>query len=361
MSLRLKAIRRCRKLRLMKSRWRFRTLPERSFQIPPVCKDSVEPFRGHPWPSSSLDSSFNPSGYPHSQIANPNLLMLDGSTIRRKTEFGFAKDEIKNPPAKPSSVQPQVARGLSSTILQNELESKIGEEKPAEDKHSTARGRTKTQPREHYTDSFMKHIASTLSATESRRSSDVSITSLTNSLRSCEFSITKEHTIRNNEFGIPVGFEPEGSALSLSQSEMAIWNDLIDETKCDTKPWFGVPSILSLRYSEVALPTRTCCKMPDVGDHNFLCKDCGFTQTHHFAKLSLGRVLRKTEAINQKDYFGNTLLHCAVMTGAMNLTGLRYLIASGAEINARNSFGETFMHLITSIAPGEEGDYISFC
>ncbi|KAF4630826.1 hypothetical protein G7Y89_g7308 [Cudoniella acicularis] len=357
MRLRLEVVQRCRKACLMKCQGRFCSLPGRSLRIASAYKGSFEAFRGEPLLPSSLGSWYIPSGYPHSQIVNPYLLMLDGSMVRREIKIGYAKQKTR--PANPSSVQHEDARRLQPIFPEDKIKSNIAEVKPVEHEHSITKGKIRTELGKHYTDAFMEHIDSTLSATESRRSSDVSVASLTNSMRSCEISITKQHTIRNNEFGTSVGFEPEGSALSLSQHEMAIWNDLVDENKCDTKPWLEVPYILPLRYPEVALATRTCCKMPDIGDHNFLCKYCGFTQTHHFAKLSHGRVLRRTEEINKVDHFGNTPLHCAVATGAMNLTGLRYLIDNGADINARNSFGETFMHLITCIARGEENDYIN--
>lgn len=193
-------------------------------------------------------------------------------------------------------------------------------------------------------ESYVVHVKSVMFESDSRRSSII-----------LEESSISQKRASTQLFGDD---ELELSGRPFSNGEEAIWNDLVDETQldCMSHSLFGFALIPF--YEKVSMTHRRCCEMPDVGDYDFICGQCGFTQVHYFAILSLGRVLRRSESVNQPDHFGNTPLHCAIAAGEMNLTGILHLIDMGADVQAVNSFGETFLHLIRSMPLKDTAAYI---
>ena len=193
-------------------------------------------------------------------------------------------------------------------------------------------------------ESYVVHVKSVIFESDSRRSS-IALEEISISQKRASTQLSGDD-------------ELEMSGRPLSNGEEAIWNDLVDETQldCTSHSLFGFAPIPF--YEKVSMADRKCCEMPDVSDHDFICGQCGFTQVHYFAILSLGRVLRRSDSVNQPDYFGNTPLHCAVATGEMNVTGILHLIDMGADVKAVNSFGETFLHLVRSVPVTGAAAYI---
>jgi ankyrin repeat protein len=295
---------------------------------------------------------------PNSQLTNSFLLMLDGSTLQEKSRNS-------DPPILIGP--PKMTNDGRDALTQWRTEQRSGSELAPENKDSTKELRevrdNNTRPKldKDYPESYLEHINTVLSSTESRRSSLGSLASFSSSWKPGKISITQEDSMsldpvfKSDPTGLEFGTQEFFSWLS--KGEEHVWKELVDETQVEQKSAFIYCRSPIPTYGDISLTNRRCCTMPDVSDINFFCNKCGFTQTHHFAIISLGRVLRNPKLINQSDSFGNSPLHCAVV-GGLNFTGVRYLIESGAKVQAVNSFGETFMHLIQFIPPGGERDYI---
>jgi len=311
-------------------------------------------FRGHKLPYSFARDLAAVSALHESHLTNPLSLMLDGSNIpENQVPIKSEQAEIQDRRWR------GVPRNRDDYLEDRELPSTPIVESSSKVSFDMVRSRLGNER----SDNYAKQVSSALSATDSRRSS---VASLTGSLKSCQISTTQEYAIHSQEPGTLHGSEPVMDLVSrqkdFSEAELEIWSELVDETHCASAPLLGsAPKVLPRFASQVGvgLATRTCCKMPDIGDFEFRCHFCGFTQTHHLAKLSLGRILRNTHALNERDYFGNTLLHCAVATGEMNLIGIRYLIEQGVNTDATNTFGETFLHLVKLDDSASIADYIS--
>jgi hypothetical protein len=280
--------------------------------------------------------------------------MLDGSNIPDNRDFTASEQVEMKPhrgeesptgrdtPLKDKGLLSSVAVDSSSKVSFDMVRSRLGGDR---------------------SDDYARQVTTALSATDSRRSS---IASLTGSLKSCQISVAKEYAVHSQQSGTSQSSEPTMDLVSrqkgLSEAEREIWNELVDEAQCDSGPILGSLPKAPPRFAsqvEVSLGTRKCCLVPKIIDDAFRCGLCGFTPTHYLAKLSLGRVLRNADAVNERDYFGNTLLHCAVATGEMNLTGIRYLIEQGVDADAANTFGETFLHLVKLVDPDSIEEYSS--
>ena len=323
-----------------------------AFEGPPA---AFVNYSSYPSPLRSIPVDPLPS---NSQLTNSFLLMLDGSNLEHKSGHSDPAILVSSPQMAIRG-RNACAQGLpeqgscSGLILSNQDSTKELMELRVHN--------TRAKLDRNYPDSYVEHINTVLSSTQSRRSSVGSLTSLASSWKPGKISITQEDSMWSD----PVfNSDPKGLEFGtqeffswLSKGEECVWKELVDETQVEQKPAFNSCGSLIPTYEDISLTNRRCCAMPDVGDVNFCCNKCGFTQTHHFAKVSLGRVLRNLELVNQSDHFGNISLHCAVADG-LNFTGIRYLIESGAKVQAVNSFGETFMHLIQFIPPGSEREYI---
>lgn len=138
----------------------------------------------------------------------------------------------------------------------------------------------------------------------------------------------------------------------LLKSEQEVWNEIIDDSQ------FDVTTSLAARpaYLSIAPSQRSCCiydasRKPE--DH--FCKKCGSSCFH---ALAAGAQLSDTWLvtglcpcfrmvdINDKDNFGNTLLHYAAASGFATRQSLVDAISKGVDILAKNTSGETFMHVL---------------
>lgn len=211
-----------------------------------------------------------------------------------------------------------------------------------------------------YSQSTLEHIASVLrsSGTLSRRSSLLSMISLASSKISGKLSsnqslsssgdIGTKTTSQNRTFLL--GKTSQRSAkvsLALRPHEQRVWDDLIDESQL-AQPSRVIPS-----YPEISLLERGCCRMKAFPS----CERCGFSDVHLWAITTVkdpqAQVPFPTsfspEFVHDTDHFGNRPLHFV----AANATGsstvwrtIRWLIYKNANIRARNTSGETFMHVL---------------
>ncbi|KAJ9583719.1 hypothetical protein L9F63_021940 [Diploptera punctata] len=85
---------------------------------------------------------------------------------------------------------------------------------------------------------------------------------------------------------------------------------------------------------------------------NILAVSKKFVTPLHFAafcgcanvvKMFLRKCNFNHKIINKKDIFGNTILHCAAVSGNSRL--VKYLIQRGADVEARNKFTHSALHL----------------
>jgi ankyrin repeat protein len=346
MRLRFALIRRCKEAVFARSR-RKRMLRGKGVASLTSSGTSYDPFEGPSNAFKTFSVISHPTTHISTELTTLSMPMLDrkaaynhgnSTNHRDSTDFNISRNLEEN--------------GISPLILPDELRSgpQITEEASHESllskpvSHQGDVGNLQALLVPARSESYVVHVKSVMFESDSRRSSIVLE----------ETSISPKRT-STQLFGDD---ESETSGRPLSNGEEAIWNDLVDETQldCTSHSLFGFASVPS--YEGVSMTGRKCCEMPDVGNHDFICGQCGFTQVHYFAILSLGRVLRRNDSVNRPDHFGNTPLHCAVATGEMNVTGLLHLIDMGADVQAVNSFGETFLHLIRSVPLKDTAAYV---
>lgn len=189
--------------------------------------------------------------------------------------------------------------------------------------------------------SCVRHVSSVwrASLSESFRSS-ISIRSIT-SLRSSWRSVNSTRSKLS---------EAEAAnklAQSFSKMEQDLWTELVDETRLlptsPPRPIFGHSGDLSLTH-------RSCCLLFDRSGSEACCGYCGFAPIHAWTRKGtrldgypLTGIIKN---INQSDSFGNTPLHYAAASGNATLASILSMIERGADFKAKNTSGETFMHVL---------------
>lgn len=212
-----------------------------------------------------------------------------------------------------------------------------------------------------YSQSSLEHIASVLrsSGTISRRSSLLSMFSLGSSKISSKSSSNQILSTSSNTDAktmskgttfskVKISSRSLEISLMLTHGEQRIWDDLVDESRLAQSPR-QIPS-----YHEISLLTRACCGMMAFPS----CKTCGFSNVHKWAiitvKESVAQVPLPTsfpaEFVHDRDHFGNTPLHFVAANATSSKSSvwrtIRWLIYKGANIQTRNTSGETFMHVL---------------
>jgi ankyrin repeat protein len=298
----------------------------------------VEAFRNYSESCATLKYATAGPFFPRFPAIDPSLLSLDKSSLEDTTQIhprlqpnqSPVEDAERKDTEESSSLQHHDASSRPFQHLANHLH-------PALTKRSKPLPKSENgvEPGHQRSKSDMEHVSSVLSATDSRRSSLVSIESFTH---------------------------PPGE-VDITFEEQNIWDELIDESSFDPVP--GGQAVYSPlpKDPELSPANRVCCVTPDnprfIGQDNFICEQCGVGKVHYLAILSLGRVLASPQAVNQTDHFRNTPLHCAVATGEMNLIGIRYLIDNGADIYAVNTYNETFLHMILYVPLSVTKNYLA--
>ncbi|KAH8602373.1 hypothetical protein B0O99DRAFT_680499 [Bisporella sp. PMI_857] len=155
-----------------------------------------------------------------------------------------------------------------------------------------------------------------------------SVLSTTNSWRS---SLIDAMSLSSDRYSNP-------SELHLSREEYRTWDELVDMSKFSSTLGNHTES------DAISLKTRPCCEFfeNDI-EKRVLCKVCGFSEAHSLARNSMsddGSLINCTVV----DRFGNTPLHHAAAAG--NYRRVLQLLDFTSNIHARNTSGETFLHVI---------------
>jgi hypothetical protein len=144
----------------------------------------------------------------------------------------------------------------------------------------------------------------------------------------------------------------------LSACEQTSWSELVDETK------LAPPAQSRLVPQEISLNGRPCCGTIDDFDQGDSCSTCGFSSAHnngrHFVEIinqGLGTYMF-SNLIASIDRFGNTPLHFAAASSCITTTALKSIITSGVNLNARNTSGENFMHVLNVAGLGGMAEYL---
>jgi hypothetical protein len=168
-----------------------------------------------------------------------------------------------------------------------------------------------------------------LSSRLSRSSSHVnSLLSMTNSWKS---SLVYAGSVSSDRMSTT-------SNLPLTHHEALAFNELVDETKLDKTTSRQHPD-----FQAASLLNRPCCEFFENDTHKrTLCNVCGFSEMHHIARISLSDDGDWIDS-SLLDRFGNTPLHHAAAAG--NTARVLQIMGSGAQFLARNTCGETFLHV----------------
>ncbi|KAG9241479.1 hypothetical protein BJ878DRAFT_428047 [Calycina marina] len=163
----------------------------------------------------------------------------------------------------------------------------------------------------------LSHIESVISTTNSWRSS---------LLDAMSFSTASE------------GGSTRGCDMSLTREEYRTWDELIDESH------FSKSANSSTDEDAISLRTRPCCEFfeNDV-EKRVLCKVCGFSEAHSLARSSMSDDPGLID-VAVVDRFANTPLHHAA--AAANLGRVVQLMKLVSSIHARNTSGQTFLHVL---------------
>jgi Ankyrin repeat len=197
-----------------------------------------------------------------------------------------------------------------------------------------------------YSHATLEHIKSILcySSTNSRRSSLVSSLSFGSSWKS-KTSLQVGRADSKEPYSFISTEDP------LTEIEQTIWGELVDEER------LVHPIHRPLHYPVISLASqsRPCCA-------SMLTKPCAICGTSEAHMLVMWCLLQNPiewplwlptkDEINAKDNFDNTPLHFAAASGKASLSLLVFLIEEGADIRAKNTSGETFMHVLNQTSLG---------
>jgi ankyrin repeat protein len=143
----------------------------------------------------------------------------------------------------------------------------------------------------------------------------------------------------------------------LSEREQRIWEDLVDETQLAPPVAAEIPS-----YPEISLISRPCCPM--LGKPK--CPACGFSYSHRQAIIWATNLPTQFYTgdpmpyAHDKDHFQNTPLHFAAAKGSPDLLAMvKWLLLKRVDIEAINTSGETFMHVLNPALLSNTKEYIS--
>jgi ankyrin repeat protein len=170
---------------------------------------------------------------------------------------------------------------------------------------------------------------------------------------------SRESSLRNSE-SLADG-PSTGAELNLSSNEQRSWDELVDETQL-------APSAQSRPiHREISLTSRPCCAAIgaiDSLDQESLCSICDFSGAHNQGRHCVEILNRGLESIvfphfvGNTDRFGNTPLHFAAASVHISTAALKIVITRGVNINAKNTSGESFMHVLNVPALGDVAEYI---
>ncbi|PMD17839.1 hypothetical protein NA56DRAFT_727881 [Hyaloscypha hepaticicola] len=125
------------------------------------------------------------------------------------------------------------------------------------------------------------------------------------------------------------------SDVPLSRQEYLSWDELVDESMFPPT---------STQHPQTSLQRRSCCEFFEKDTFKrTLCNICGFSEMHQLARCSLSDDSGLIDS-SLLDRFGNTPLHHAAAAG--NTVRVLQLISSAGIVQARNTSGETCLHVL---------------
>jgi ankyrin repeat protein len=302
--------------------------------------------------SLGISLSRSASTSPPSQLVNPGLVMLDGSTMAI-ADTGSDKTSKDNPTRK------------FGNLLQHSIESRPSPPEPIEENREEHNTKQLSPPSLRkrlagkFSQSYLEHISSVLqySSPSSLGSSLLSATQ-TNSWMSGQWSMNKESP--NSTFpAVGTSFSEESVVASdptssrLPKNQQTIWDELVDESM------LSLPINLIVRpdYNFLSHADRECCTSSLIfewQDFQGVCATCGYTKAHRLQFYDIAECLRVNRSpwqyahenyLGVRDHFDNTPLHCAAAAGHIHI--LEYFVTlAGDRILGRNTSGETFAHLL---------------
>jgi ankyrin repeat protein len=286
---------------------------------------------------------------PPSQLVNPFLVMLDGSTVAEtlsgieleiepisKGQISNSTDLFRHTPPLNSIAEcegAQELKPLSAQSLRRRLASK-------------------------YTQAYFEHINSVLqySSPSSLGSSLVSATHV-NSWKSGRSSSHNEISPSNASV-VERLVDGQNAALSylpsfeLWKSQENVWDELVDESMVSTST---LPTPVLPDYTFMCAAYRQCCKSlsAERDSSQGICSTCGFTRAHRLLRHGIRHLTdlsplpdRIAYYIGQRDYFDNTPLHCAAASGHVYILQHAIEASSPSSFHATNTSGEGFLHLL---------------
>jgi ankyrin repeat protein len=150
-----------------------------------------------------------------------------------------------------------------------------------------------------------------------------SVLSLTNSSRS---NLLYARSIGSDQMSI-------ADDMHLSPDEFRSWGELVEESMFNNTE-------AQTECEQISLRDRPCCNFNPV---DRICEVCWFSGMHRAARISDNIVGLEVENA-ENDRFGNTVLHHAAAAG--NLFQINRLLLKPALLTARNTSGETFLHVL---------------
>jgi hypothetical protein len=141
-------------------------------------------------------------------------------------------------------------------------------------------------------------------------------------------------------------------AIGLSKGEQEVWDEIIDESQLVQVPAREMrPSYLC-----IAPFKRNCCGL--VGRGGSSCIVCGFSSHHARASIGDPSWYGLRAGYNQRDYFRNTPLHYAAASGHATPYRIIEAIKYGADVRAKNTSGQSFMHVLDTRAFQDISGYV---
>jgi ankyrin repeat protein len=328
--------------------------PNKRIEVAPR-PDSPTIFHGSSSPNKGIE--FAPR--PDSPTIVPSLLLLGASDIpgicMDDTSRGDRIESYQTPDAR---LQPFIPRELIEPVEPANLCTNIDSSHQRIEASSETRiNQLRSRLAGLRSGSYVKHVNSVLrySSTDSFRSSVVSVISFASSLRSNSLRSTRSSLKSipkdSNEAGAKV---TEPFDQKLSDAEQHIWDELVDESRLESLPE------IKPRYEWNSLHNRPCCGLDEVLSRRDttssfwqpdggVCSQCGFSKVHFLVRdrrpyLGSWKVILRDD-LDVEDYFGNTTLH-HLAANLRSTPDLIALIREGANIHAKNTSGETFMHVL---------------
>ncbi|KAF4634739.1 hypothetical protein G7Y89_g3367 [Cudoniella acicularis] len=238
----------------------------------------------------------------NSQMVNPSLLLLDGSSLPSNQDTGY-NDITSAPVDRLPDHQGQRSRmnpGQQSPRLSSYP-------KEAKNRISRLRGLEKKLANK-YSESDLKHISSVLrfSSSNSWRSSLSSLSSRASSLFSKFFNqdafvIESDSSISRKDLS-PM---TQGAAISRETGPNALFGSQVYEESM-IQPVAKIP-----RYHDISPLNRWCCVSMLNSLEDKSCEKCGFFPEHRCAVWMRNPTYTNPSRVNMVDFYGNTPLHCA--------------------------------------------------